>query len=84
MTTPDEFLERVLGTVDDVAFRLSHTPQDAQEEWLEGFADRLRAQWREALRPFLTGEDVNGMVEDVIKRVRKGRDGIESVGLGSA
>jgi hypothetical protein len=79
MTTPSEFLERVLRTVDELAFRLSHTPRDCQETWLLGFADRAKAQWREVFAPYLSASDVDGMASDVVTRVRKRRDEIESV-----
>jgi hypothetical protein len=75
MTTPNEFLERVFEAVDDAAFRMSHTPPDQQESWLEGYADRLRAQWRETFRPWLSASDVDGMVEDVVSRIRAKRVG---------
>jgi hypothetical protein len=84
MTTPNEFLQRVLATVDDAAFRLSHTPRDRQEEWLQGFGDRTRAQWREVFAPFMSAEDVDGMVADLVARVRAKRDQLESFGGGTA
>jgi hypothetical protein len=79
-----DFLERVLAAVDDAAFRLSHTPHDRQEEWLRGFAERVSAQWREVFSPALSSEDVDGMVADLVARVRKRRDEIEAAGTGRA
>ena len=84
MTTPAEFLERVLATVDDLALVLAHTPRERQEEWLKGFADRVRAQWHELFAPTLSSEDVNGMVADVVTRVRAKRDGLEKLTGGRA
>jgi hypothetical protein len=84
MTTPDQFLERVFAAVDDAAFRLSHTPHDRQEEWLEGFADRLRAHWCDAFHPMLSDDDVNGVVEDVVSRISAKRNHLESLGGGTA
>ena len=84
MTTPNAFLERVLAAVDDAAFRLSHTSPDRQEEEIRRFADRLRAQWREAFSPYLSAEDVAGMVDDVLARVRAKLDRLESFGGGRA
>jgi hypothetical protein len=48
--TPDEFLKRVLEAVEEAAFRLSHTPHDRQEQWLQGFADRLGTNGARSLR----------------------------------
>jgi hypothetical protein len=84
MTMPAEFLDRVLAAVDEAAFRLSHTPQDQAEEWLRRFAERVRKQWREVFAPYMSGEDVAGMVADVVARVRAKRDAIESAGAGTA
>jgi hypothetical protein len=84
MTTPDEFLQRVLATVDDLAFRLSHTPHDGQEEWLQGFARRVHAQWCQVFSPALSANDVDGMVADLVARVRAKRDQLESFGGGTA
>jgi hypothetical protein len=82
MMNPDRFLAGVLEAVDDAAFRLSHTP--GQEEWLQGFAERVGAQWRQVFEPFMSAEDVDGMVADVVQRVRKRRDEIEAAGVGRA
>jgi hypothetical protein len=84
MTWPARFQERILAAVDDTAFRLSHTPHDRQEDWLQSFADRIRAQWRELFTPALSAEDVDGMVADVVTRVRAKRDSLESFGGGRA
>jgi hypothetical protein len=84
MTTPDEFLERVLGAVDEAAFRLSHTPHDRQAAWLRGFERRVRAQWRSVFMPALSAEDVDGMVADLMGRVRAKRNRLERFGAGSA
>ena len=82
--TPDEFLRRVLLTVDELAFRLSHTPHDCQEQWLSGFAERTRAQWSALFAPHLIPAQVAGMVRDLVERVRKRRDEIETAGVGTA
>jgi hypothetical protein len=83
MTTPD-FLARVLAAADDAAFRLAHTQHDRQDAWLRGFARRIRAQWRELFTPALSSEDVDGMVADLVARVRAKRDRLESHGVGTA
>ena len=74
MTAPAEFLPRVLATVADLALCLSHTPRDRQEAFLEEFAANVRVQWREVFAPYMSAKDVDGMVEDVIARVRTKRD----------
>ena len=84
MNTPAEFLPRVLATVADLALILAHTPRDRQEAFLEEFAANVQAQWREVFAPYMSAKDVDGMVEDVIARVRTKRDQIESAGAGTA
>ena len=84
MTTPAEFLPRVLATVADLALILSHTPRDRQEAFLEEFAANVKAQWRELFSPVLSAKDVDGMVADVVARVRAKRDAIEAAGAGTA
>jgi hypothetical protein len=83
MTQPD-FLARVFATVDQLAFTLSHTPRERQEEWLQGFGDRVRAQWAPLFTPHLEPKDVDEMVDDLAARVRKRRDEIEAAGTGRA
>jgi hypothetical protein len=46
----DEFVTRVLAACDEAALRLAGTPHETQAEWLEGFGDRVRAQWGELFR----------------------------------
>jgi hypothetical protein len=82
--TPDQFLNRVLATVDQLAFTLSHTSPERQEAWLQGFADRICAQWGPLFAPHLEPKDVDGMIADLAKRVRKRRDQIEAAGVGTA
>ena len=67
--TPEEFFKRLHKSIEETAFGLSQTPHDRHEEWLQGFAERVRAQWREVF-PFLSGEDMDSMVDDVVTRVR--------------
>jgi hypothetical protein len=81
--TPDEFLKRVLEAVEEAAFRLSHTPHDRQEQWLQGFADRLGTQWCEVFAPYLLSAEVDGLVADVIFRIKAKRDLLESLGGGT-
>ena len=69
MMQPNEFLSRVVASVDDIALALSHSPYDLQKKTIKGFADRLRPEWREAFAPALTADDVDGMVDDVVTRV---------------
>ena len=84
MMTPDEFLPRVLATVNELAFSLAHTPHDRQEAFLKQFAANVKAQWREVFAPYMSGEDVDGMVADAVERVRKRRDEIEIAEMGNA
>ena len=84
MKTPAEFLPRVLATVADLALRLAHTPRDRQEAFLEEFAANVQAQWREVFAPYMSAKDVDGMVADVVARVRAKRDEIEAGGVGTA
>jgi hypothetical protein len=84
MTTPGEFLERVDRVVAATAFSLACTPRDRQEEWLRGFADRVKAQWRQVFAPYLAAKDVDGMVAAVVERVRAKRDRLEGMGGGTA
>jgi hypothetical protein len=82
--TPDLFLERVLGSADDAALRLAATPHDLQSAWLRRFECRVRAQWRECFAPYMTDEDVDGMVRDLVGQVSAKRDLLERHGAGSA
>jgi hypothetical protein len=82
--TPEAFLSGVLGAVDEAALRLAGTPKDLQAAWLQGFARRVGEQWRSLFMPALSAEDVDGMVADVVARVRKRRDEIEVAGVGRA
>jgi hypothetical protein len=84
MITPDEFLRRVLAALDNAAFLLANTPHECQEEWINAFGDRIRPQWREALAPPLSNEDVDGMVADAVARLRAKRDNLERFGTGTA
>jgi hypothetical protein len=81
--TPDAWLARMLETVDELAFRLAHTPRDYQAAWLQRFSRRVRKQWC-VVFPFMSAEDVSGMVDDLLSRVRKRRDEIEAAGAGTA
>ena len=67
--TPKIFSSAFIESIEETAFGLSQTPHDRHEEWLQGFAERVRAQWREVF-PFLSGEDMDSMVDDVVTRVR--------------
>ena len=44
----------------------------------------MSTQWRELFTPALSAEDVDGMVADMVTRVREGRDEIEAAGMGRA
>jgi hypothetical protein len=83
MTTPDEFLKRVHDAVDELSLRLSNTTPDRQQAFLQQFEANVRAQWREAL-PFLSGDDIDGMVGDAVTRITARRDRLESFGSGTA
>jgi hypothetical protein len=82
--TPDQFLPRVLAAVDDAALRLAGTPHELQAAFLQRLACRVSAQWRELFTPALSAEDIDGMVADLVQRVRKRRDQIEAAGVGTA
>jgi hypothetical protein len=80
----DRFLPRVLAAVDDAALRLAGTPHELQAAFLQRFARRILAQWSELFTPALSAEDVEGMVEDLLGRIRARRDRLERFGAGSA
>ena len=84
MTTPAEFLPRVLATVADLALVLSHTPRDRQEAFLEEFAANVQAQWREVFAPYMSAKDVDGMVADVMRAFWRIVITIEAAGAGTA
>jgi hypothetical protein len=68
----------------NLAEAAAHMPLDRQEALLQGFAERVRLQWREVFAPYLSAEDVDGMVADVLARVRAKRNRLEGFGGGSA
>jgi hypothetical protein len=82
--TPDQFLTRVFEAADDAALLLAGMPPDQQSAWLQRFGYAVHAQWSEVFAPHLRAEDVNGMVVDVIERIRRRRDFLERFGRGSA
>jgi hypothetical protein len=84
MTIPDEFLSRVFAAADDAALALACTSPARQEEWLEGFARRVRAQWGETFAPYLSQTDTDAVVADLVARVRAKRDYLQRFGRGSA
>jgi hypothetical protein len=74
--TPEEFFKRIHESIEEAAFCLSQTPHDRHEEWLQGFAERVRAQWRAAFHPVHSG-DGDTIVEDAVNRVMARRDQLE-------
>jgi hypothetical protein len=82
--TPDQFQERVVAAAGDLAFRLAGSPEELQAALINGFAQRVRTQWRSLFTPALSADDVDGMVADVLARVRAKRDRLESFGGGTA
>ena len=84
MTTPDEFLERVLATVDELALCLAATPRPKQEEFLDRVEARVRAQWRQCFSRYMAASDVDGMITDLVGRIKSERDRLERFGMGSA
>jgi hypothetical protein len=81
---PDDWLSRVFAAADEMALRLAGTPHDRQSEWLEGFARRVRAQWGETFAPYMSEDDVDGVVADLVGRVKARRDYLERFGKGQA
>lgn len=77
MATPEDFLKCALATVDKLALLFAGAPDDRAEATLSEFAERVRNGWREAF-DFLRGEDVDGMVADLVDRIRKRRGEIEA------
>jgi hypothetical protein len=84
MTTPDEFLSRVFAAADEVALRLAGTPPALQADCLERFAYSVHAQWSDVFASYLKPSDVDGMVIDVVERVRRRRDYLERFGRRTA
>jgi hypothetical protein len=84
MTTPAEFLACVDRVVESTAFHLAHTPRAIQDAWLQRFADRVSAQWKDAFSDYLSPKNVDSMVADVVDRIRKRRDALEAGGVGLA
>jgi hypothetical protein len=80
---PTEFLDRVLAVVDDLALLFSHTPRDRQEDALRNFAQRLKARWQEALS-LLPAEEADGIIADVVERVRARSSQMKAAGTGRA
>jgi hypothetical protein len=84
MSTPDEFLSRVFAAADDAALALACTSPARQEEWLQGFARRVRAHWGEIFAPYFSESDVDGVVADLVGRVRAKTGRLERFGRGTA
>jgi hypothetical protein len=82
--TTQEFISRVFDAADEMALRLACTPPELQAEQLERFGYSVRAQWSEVFAPHLRASDINGMVIDVIERVRRRRDYLERFGSGTS
>jgi hypothetical protein len=74
-----EFLKRVLATVDDLALLYANTPPEAAERSLAEFGERVREGWRTAL-PWLPPHDLDGVIGDLVARVRARRLEIEHTG----
>jgi hypothetical protein len=74
----------VFAAADDAALRLAGTPHDCQAEWLQGFGQRARAQWGEVFGRYLSAEDVDAVVADLVGHVKAKRDRIERFGSGTA
>jgi hypothetical protein len=82
--TPPEFLTRVFAAADDAALLLAGMPPDQQSAWLQRFGYAVHAQWLEVFAPRLRAEDVNGMVIDVVERIRRRRDYLQRFGAGNS
>jgi hypothetical protein len=84
MIAPEEFVSRVVSAIDELALGLAGTPKEHQEEALRALVVRVRAGWRENFTPILSDDDVEGMIGDMMARVRVKLDGLESHHLGRA
>jgi hypothetical protein len=82
--TANEFLARTFEAADEMALRLAGTPHDSQEEWLDGFAFRVRARWGEVFDEYISPEDLDAIVADLAGRVRAKRDFLERFGTGNS
>jgi hypothetical protein len=82
--TANEFLARVFAAADEVALALACTSPARQEEWLQGFGQRIRAQWGDLFGQYLSAEDVDAVVADLVGHVRAKRDRLERFGSGTA
>jgi hypothetical protein len=77
MTLGDDFLKCALATVDELALLYANTPDDKVDMSLSESAERMRKRWRETFT-FLRAEDVDGMVSDLVDRIRKRRREMEA------
>jgi hypothetical protein len=82
--TPAEFLTRVFAAADELAFRLAGTPKELQATWIQDFARRVRRQWRPLFAPYLTAEDVDAVVADLVGSVEARLERISRFGSGTA
>ena len=69
MSEPDRFAETCEAVVNDLALALSRSLQERQEKALADFGANMRSQWSNTL-PSLSAENVDGMVDDLISRIR--------------
>ena len=69
MSEPDRFAETCEAVVNDLALALSRSLQERQEKALADFGANMRSQWRNTF-PSLSAENVDGMVDDLISRIR--------------
>lgn len=79
MTTPNEFLQRVDDAIDDAVDTLTRIPRVGRMAWLGRFQFRVAEQWRRVFAPYMAGDEVDGMVADVIETVQTRLAEIESV-----
>ena len=81
MNEPDRFTATCEAVVNDMATALSRSPQERQEKALATFGDSMRSQWRNT---FPSVENVDGMVDDLITRIRARIRALEGGGAGAA
>ena len=80
---PDAFVERIRSEVEHLALLYAGMPDEIVEASLKDFGERVLVQWREVFS-LLKPDDVAGMVEDLLGRIRARRREIEVGGRGLA
>ena len=82
--SPDQFLTRVFEAADDAALLLAGMPPDQQSAWLQRFGYAVHAKWSQVFAPHMSPRDIDGMMIDVMERIRRRRDYLERFGAGNS